>query len=690
MRGSIWGALEIAPTTDRREIRQAYARRLKLTNPEDDPEGFQALRQAYDWALAYADRQARTAKLYELERPQAAVAQENFDDVAADDLRAAAADTPADILQEEGRLASAPSNTATEPDRDEHSAAEARPQMDDPVQAHGRALGRLAAMLEGGPAAEPADLRVAMEDILRSQAMQQVQVHANTESWLAGALAFNIPRSDPLIRRASEAFNWEALKGRWDLAPQIHLLLERAYDLDAMAKFADRRHSLNAAYRVLTTPPAKLSAVERFMQWRRRGLVKELLHRLRQQRPSLLELLDKDALAVWSKRSGVGSGRGKPWNFQTIYGSIGMIALVLGVLIRVMVATHNGGDRVPDYQDRASQLATLTMQEPGSAANWLEYCKLTAYRGADAQDAEGICDNAVRLTNSSPEALHARAFQHLRSEEYTDAIADYSLIVAADPKDARAQYGRGLAFYELGRKIRSTPDIGRAVRLNPHVADDFADLSVPVLSVKPDYAPPPLLPVANPPVLGRAPTWTSPPGVRNFRREPTLTSKPLTWSHPPSPQDVQRFYPPAALGSGLPGVVSFRCSVLLLGKLRCAVLQQSPAGQGFGSAALKVLAPVTVRIGDGPGATRPSSTLTGTLHFYPPRPAAPVRTAPSFETSRPAPSFTPPKDDASGLGVIPNFNLTPGDATAGKGRLDRESAGKPPASSIAPAVDPKD
>ncbi len=53
-REEIFRVLGIEPTKDEGAIKQAYRVKLAVTNPEDNPEGFKRLRQAYEGACAYA------------------------------------------------------------------------------------------------------------------------------------------------------------------------------------------------------------------------------------------------------------------------------------------------------------------------------------------------------------------------------------------------------------------------------------------------------------------------------------------------------------------------------------------------------------------------------------------------------------------------------------------------------------
>lgn len=72
--GRIWDVLQIEPTTDKRAIKKAYACRSKEIHPEERPEEFRALYEAYQAALRYASPRG---KRMPLERGQRA-AQEAF------------------------------------------------------------------------------------------------------------------------------------------------------------------------------------------------------------------------------------------------------------------------------------------------------------------------------------------------------------------------------------------------------------------------------------------------------------------------------------------------------------------------------------------------------------------------------------------------------------------------------------
>lgn len=57
-----WNILEVAPNADQKTIKQAYAKKLKQTRPDDNPEGFQALHSAYKQGLAVSSDAVYTNK----------------------------------------------------------------------------------------------------------------------------------------------------------------------------------------------------------------------------------------------------------------------------------------------------------------------------------------------------------------------------------------------------------------------------------------------------------------------------------------------------------------------------------------------------------------------------------------------------------------------------------------------------
>ncbi|WP_044641202.1 J domain-containing protein [Risungbinella massiliensis] len=66
---TIWKILGIEPTENLSVIKRAYAKKLKVHHPEDDPEGYQKLREAYDSAIKQAKMMLVQPASLEYEEP---------------------------------------------------------------------------------------------------------------------------------------------------------------------------------------------------------------------------------------------------------------------------------------------------------------------------------------------------------------------------------------------------------------------------------------------------------------------------------------------------------------------------------------------------------------------------------------------------------------------------------------------
>jgi periplasmic protein TonB len=79
------------------------------------------------------------------------------------------------------------------------------------------------------------------------------------------------------------------------------------------------------------------------------------------------------------------------------------------------------------------------------------------------------------------------------------------------------------------------------------------------------------------------PIDTGPPARKEIR-DPTWVSRPTA-------TEMERYYPQAALDRNLSGVAMLQCLVTAGGELRgCQVTGETPAGAGFGKAAIKLSA----------------------------------------------------------------------------------------------------
>lgn len=76
----------------------------------------------------------------------------------------------------------------------------------------------------------------------------------------------------------------------------------------------------------------------------------------------------------------------------------------------------------------------------------------------------------------------------------------------------------------------------------------------------------------------------SPPAPAT-QSEPVVITSPIWIERPRNPE---RYYPREAFMRGVAGEVVLDCDVDVFGRLSCAVASETPAGQGFGDAALRI------------------------------------------------------------------------------------------------------
>lgn len=101
---------------------------------------------------------------------------------------------------------------------------------------------------------------------------------------------------------------------------------------------------------------------------------------------------------------------------------------------------------------------------------------------------------------------------------------------------------------------------------DPRIVPDGPPASGPITTLTPTVATPPSPPQPPPKVITRA-----------------------NWQRIPSGDEMARYYPESAQRRGLSGQATLNCIVTLNGTVRdCVIAAESPADEGFGSAALKI------------------------------------------------------------------------------------------------------
>nr|NUR37272.1 hypothetical protein [Sphingomonas sp.] len=336
---TIWHTLGISEDADERSIRRAYAVKLRQVHPEDDPQGFQELRAAYEQALAYA-------RMPDFE----------------------------DDEDSDGGEWSAPAFVDL--------AAPATTSEDDPRLAEIEALKRMLFEVAFSASENPDEARAVFRDLVARLPSLSLVDEVAMQQWAGGLIAHAIPASDPLIDDAIEAFGWG---GDGATSNDVEAeLVQRARELDLIRQFGRPDHPLHLGWQSLTNP------VKRGWLLRLRAFFTNLPFDVWNLRRTpwqgyfrLFKELDDDALAWWTKYESRPRFRWTtlltliPWfifcgfllDYAEVFKEMDLVGVAGILLILSPVA--------PLAYILARRFNPTFRDEPGKAARWLSMFWIT-------------------------------------------------------------------------------------------------------------------------------------------------------------------------------------------------------------------------------------------------------------------------------------------------------------------------
>jgi hypothetical protein len=406
-----WAILAIEPTSDETAIRRAYAAKLKVTNPEDDPEGFKALRLAYDQAIVEARYLAFEAS-YQDEEGDSEESGDRFDEVS-DNSLAPAEDEALDAPNEQdGSIGSPwPEDFAPRPisfpGRDVSEQGELRPEsgvgiprapifvrpegVDEDRRAYQTAWRALVDLVEAG--ADPYAMRAAYNNWYHCPAMEQIDVSEAAERDIVDLLEETWPRGRPIIYLAIEHFA-SSTQGSMIGSNSVGSILIGLRDqadvnqsrIDFMERVRKRTHEFNPALFEMSRDPSTLHWFQEMWSLRRVDVVDRFLAFINTRHPSVFYELNETALAFWQKRN----------RFWVPFNQW----LTVGVFLLVTVLSFQSFDRLAQSVEPTAEqaLAASSVME----VNY-EDLRVAAIRAPlDAALARAVCMRGYRAENMTP------------------------------------------------------------------------------------------------------------------------------------------------------------------------------------------------------------------------------------------------------------------------------------------------
>ena len=277
---AIWSVLGCERTGDAAEIRRAYARRLKATDVEADPDAFIALRAALEQALEAAAHGRRNANVSPPADGEGTIAVEVGPSAVT--LAAPAAEVaPETFTVGEADAAQILATNNVESDAEDDRFV------------------RLERLLFADPETWPDEraLVAVVEEIIRHPEIDSVDRGPEIEGWLAQVLAEVAPRSDAAVERVVERFGWERTAGQWDQPWEIDLLVDRSRAMQLVRALDDADHPLHAAWLDLSGNSPEIG-IKRFTVG---GDVRRLLKLIRERCPAAVEWLNPYRVELWER-----------------------------------------------------------------------------------------------------------------------------------------------------------------------------------------------------------------------------------------------------------------------------------------------------------------------------------------------------------------------------------------------------
>lgn len=299
---TVWAILGIGPTRDRGAIRRAYAEKLKQTNPEDDPEGFQELRQAYELVL----RQVSLPSMAEAEA------------AAAEPLR-----LPETVEPTLATLAPEP--------------VAAEPAPSDLIAEHWQACrGLHQRIVDQRPPAE--ELDQALAQILSSPVMENLSVRAETERGLAHTILNLAPHADGLIGRCIAFFGWNESINQFGGMPEARAVIQRAETLRFATELERRSHAHHRAYQIMKQPPPEGRLATAAAIARHRGNVGSFFAYASRQAPGIFSEFPRETVEFWTRHRAKSKPRTGRRNPLRLWRASPFFFFSIYVLVRVLIA----------------------------------------------------------------------------------------------------------------------------------------------------------------------------------------------------------------------------------------------------------------------------------------------------------------------------------------------------------------